>query len=463
MTSKLGDITSLAKKLQINEQKNDNTNAEVISSDIKENNIGYQCKGKGHTVFDGCEPDEIQLFVEYYEGNPRSVEENQTNSNINAVNSVFDKNCEVDRLGEFIFVPLPTLLTQFVLNYSARDVKEENQELLTSICFVPKNIHNSMPLANSKKHIELPNEPCFSMKQRALSKKSKILSMKSLDELPHNVLDCVRYCVLPALYIPQYELCITGLCSVLRYLLQHSHNVKGQNSPLLGFQNACLSAPAEVSLWTRFCEIDLPKATKCVQNTTLESLSQGTIPLPEEFAKFEMHLNQPIRMFNIRKRMQKAEKSNEFPINSHAKRAEKLNGNNDSDAIKIFAQTQHVYAEGPDCLLSDIVLFLHYYVSFHASSFKSNLKIWEKVIPKTVKWFDKVGKHGALNVAQNLVHSVDQFIDIDNHEFFLPPVPEQSLYKSDPKRHNTSSKIFTRSNKGTMFQLNFYSSCILIT
>ena len=243
------------------------------------------------------------------------------------------------------------------MNYSARDYNDENQELLTSICFVPRKHQDSIPLDSSKKHTKLEKEPCFSMKKCALSKKSKILSMKSLAELPNNVLNSVRYCVLPALYIPQYELCITGLCSVLRYLLQHSHNVKGQNSPLLGFQNACLSAPAEVSLWTRFCEIDLPKATNSLQNTTLELLSDGALPLPEEFAKFEMHLNQPIRMFNIRKRMQKAEKSNEFPINSHAKRAEKLNGNNDSEAIKIFAQTQHVYAEGPDCLLSDDAVY----------------------------------------------------------------------------------------------------------
>ena len=147
--------------------------------------------------------------------------------------------------------------------------------------------------------------------------------------------------------------------------------------------------------------------------------------------------------------MQKAEKSNEFH-NTRTKEDDRSNGTNESDAIKLYAQTQHVYAEGPDCLLSDIILFLHYYLTFHASRFESHMKTWEKVLPKTIKWFDKVGKLGALEVAQTLIDSVDKLINIDTLEVVLPSVPEQSLYKSDPKRHNTSSKMYTRSNKGTI-------------
>ena len=51
---------------------------------------------------------------------------------------------------------------------------------------------------------------------------------------------------------------ISGLCSLLRYIVRKfSPDI---HQTLLGHQNNCLSAPAEVSTWTKFCEIDLPRA-----------------------------------------------------------------------------------------------------------------------------------------------------------------------------------------------------------
>ena len=110
-----------------------------------------------------------------------------------------------------------------------------------------------------------------------------------------------------------------------------------------------------------------------------------------------------------------------------------------------------MYAEGPDCLLSDIILFLHYYLSFYASKFATNIEKWEQILPKTVQWFHKVSELGALEIAQRLIHISNKYIDSEIIEMTLPSVPEQSLYKSDPNRHNTALRIHTRFNKGKFF------------
>ena len=438
MSAKVENLSSLTQKLQID--------AKNFTKIKTEENFGYKCKGKGHTLFDSCAPEKIQLFLEYYEDIPGTVLKSHSKSNGDVPKVLLKETCDPLLQKESLVVPLPTLLTQFVLNYGCRE-SEETQDLLTSICFIPQ-IYKE-PAAN-RIEVETPIEPYFQMKRSALSSKSILLSFKSLnDDLSHKELEIAKNCTLPALFIPEYDLCITGLCSVLRYLLQHSHTVKEQNSPLLGYQNACLSAPAEVSLWTRFCEIDLPCATKWVHNITANLIPDGVCHLPEEFAKFEMHLSQPIRMFNIRKRMQKAEKTNQFNRNSDE--IDRKNAKSDSDAIKTFALSQHVYAEGPDCLLSDIILFLHYYLSFYASKFTTNIEKWEQILPRTLQWFHKVSDLGALEIAQRLIHIPNKYIDLEIIEMTLPSVPEQSLYKSDPNRHNTSSRIHTRFNKGKIF------------
>ena len=103
-------------------------------------------------------------------------------------------------------------------------------------------------------------------------------------------------CQLTAVFLPEQNLCITGLCSVVRYLIS---NADPSDRMLLGYQGNCLEAPAEVSTWTKFCEIDLPRATQ-----TFFEQQQQTEVLPFELARFEVHMGQPVKIHNIRKRMQ---------------------------------------------------------------------------------------------------------------------------------------------------------------
>ena len=58
----------------------------------------------------------------------------------------------------------------------------------------------------------------------------------------------------------------------------------GSSESLLGYQGGCLSAPAEVSSWTRFCEIDLPETTSKFLARKIEA-KEVEIDLPVDFAR----------------------------------------------------------------------------------------------------------------------------------------------------------------------------------
>ena len=104
MSLKVENISSLTQKLQI-----DKNFAQIKT----EENFGYKCKGKGHTLFDSCAPEKIQLFLEYYQDIPESVLENHSKSNGDVPNVNHKNPFDPSLLKESIVVPLSTLLTQF--------------------------------------------------------------------------------------------------------------------------------------------------------------------------------------------------------------------------------------------------------------------------------------------------------------------------------------------------------------
>ena len=361
----------------------------------------------------------------------------------------------LQRENDFLWVPLPTLVVQFVLNYSAFSQSKDRNSALKIVKFIPKGFLNEYRSSKSDK--ENSNDQPYCINKSAISLVSQVYSPASLSrELKHGTnknMATIQSCVLPALYIPSHDLCITGLCSVLRFILRSTFSQNNQDCPLLGFQNSCLSAPAEVSLWTRFCEIDLPIATKFMREATVIHFENNKIlSLPEEFAKFETHLIQPVRMNNIRKRMQKEESSKKFDkTNPNEVKSESKDLK--IDPIKSFALAQHVYAEGPDCVLSDLILFVHYYLVIELIDYGEECILLEELLPNTIKWFKKVSELGAFEIAQRLLNQSLK-VKLDAARFILPIVPDYSLYKSDPKRANPASKIYTRSSKGMYVVVN---------
>ena len=416
---------------------------------------------KGHTTFEGLDPKEIELYVEYYDNEKKSLENFNEEANAN-------NDSALQRESDFLWVPLSTLIAQFVLNYSALDQSKDKNSALKIVNFIPKRFLNKYRISESDEAKDHSIDQQYCIKKSAISLDSQVYRSASLDrELKHGTnknLAIIQSCVLPALYIPSHDLCITGLCSVLRFILKCIFTQNNQDCSLLGFQNSCLSAPAEVSLWTRFCEIDLPIATRFMNEAVIYSQNKKTLCLPEEFAKFETHLIQPVRMNNIRKRMQreksskKSDKTKPKEENGDSKDPKinpdpkidpdpKINPDPKIDPIKDFALTQHVYAEGPDCVLSDLILFVHYYLNIQIIDHGKEYVLLEKILPNTIKWFKKVSELGALKIAQRLLNlNIKQKLDAS--KFILPVVPDYSLYKSDPKRANPASKIYTRSTKG---------------
>ena len=109
---------------------------------------------------------------------------------------------------------------------------------------------------------------------------------------------------------------------------------------LLGFQQGCLSAPQEVSTWTKFCEVDIHNPLVQLLKEDEDSLAKH---LPEDISRFESHLKQPVRMHNIREKMQKSGMVENIVIENTSEKVED-NGVR-VDPINVYAKTQHVFAE----------------------------------------------------------------------------------------------------------------------
>ncbi|XP_057358483.1 glutathione S-transferase C-terminal domain-containing protein [Manis pentadactyla] len=115
----------------------------------------------------------------------------------------------------------------------------------------------------------------------------------SRQELP----PIVQNCCLPAVVERPENFCRAGLAVVLRHIIQKSYETdpsKKEILELLGFKKTCLKACAEVSQWTRLCEITIPLA---IENFLRESSDQHPA-IPAEILQLEKKLSEPVRVHN---------------------------------------------------------------------------------------------------------------------------------------------------------------------
>lgn len=307
---------------------------------------------------------------------------------------------------------------------------------------------------HEENHVDLAAEP--KPDQEFLQKPNEyFINLENVRQLFH---DCVLLkkaqsfelepqvaaCVFPAVFVPQQNLCITGLCSLLRYIIRKF--CPEIHHTLLGHQYNCLSAPAEVSTWTKFCEIDLPRAIEREKQATAEGSGdvESSNEIPYELAQFEIHLRQPVKIHNIRKRMQQEQKASSSSENETNGRKVSVDKNGlEVDPILAFARTQHFYAEGPDFLLSDLILYPLYSLIMHQFT-KENMM---NLLPKTMLWYDRVSslykKSCEEIIGQKL--SLDGLrIQVITRIWPKNDVPDQSLYKNDKNRINPASRLFTK-------------------
>uniref|UniRef100_A0A673APY2 Glutathione S-transferase C-terminal domain-containing protein n=1 Tax=Sphaeramia orbicularis TaxID=375764 RepID=A0A673APY2_9TELE len=123
----------------------------------------------------------------------------------------------------------------------------------------------------------------------------------------------VRGCRLPAVLDETGTLCRAGLAVVLRHIINTTTEADpGRNdvSALLGFKKTCLKACAEVSRWTRLCEIGIPSAVEeLLNNPTVQYLQ-----LPLAILTLEQRLAEPVKVHNddkIRRQKLKQQKQKE--------------------------------------------------------------------------------------------------------------------------------------------------------
>ncbi|KAJ6668878.1 hypothetical protein lerEdw1_012364, partial [Lerista edwardsae] len=142
---------------------------------------------------------------------------------------------------------------------------------------------------------------------RALPKDLEICFIKS-SQLPL----IIQNCCLPAVVENNGRFCRAGLAVVTRHIVHKASEVapsKKDVLELLGFKKTCLKACAEVSEWTRLCELSIPLA---VENVLKESPDQHQ-NIPAEVLQFERKLGEPVRVHNDDKiRRQKVQRQKTF-------------------------------------------------------------------------------------------------------------------------------------------------------
>uniref|UniRef100_A0A6I8N780 Glutathione S-transferase C-terminal domain-containing protein n=1 Tax=Ornithorhynchus anatinus TaxID=9258 RepID=A0A6I8N780_ORNAN len=107
----------------------------------------------------------------------------------------------------------------------------------------------------------------------------------------------VGNCRLPAVAEGAGNLCRAGLSVVLRHVIEKAFAADPSRKDvleLLGFKKTCLKACAEVSQWTRLCELSIPVAVE----RFLRRPGEDAAPIPPEIQQLERKLGEPVRVHN---------------------------------------------------------------------------------------------------------------------------------------------------------------------
>ncbi|XP_054016867.1 glutathione S-transferase C-terminal domain-containing protein isoform X2 [Dryobates pubescens] len=107
----------------------------------------------------------------------------------------------------------------------------------------------------------------------------------------------VQSCCLPAVVVKDGKFCRAGLSVVLRHIIQKTYEADPSKTDvveLLGFKKTCLKACAEVSQWTRLCEISIPLAVEGF----LKASPEQCLTIPPDILQLEKKLGEPVRVHN---------------------------------------------------------------------------------------------------------------------------------------------------------------------
>ncbi|XP_075215833.1 glutathione S-transferase C-terminal domain-containing protein homolog isoform X2 [Lycorma delicatula] len=286
--------------------------------------------------------------------------------------------------GDECIVPVQSAICLFVLKYLQLPV----QLIISLVLNDNDNYH----------------QPTVSVNLKGFS--YRVLSLK---DLKHPIKDCH----LPVFTNNDGISCTAGLCAVLRRVIKCSGE---EWKWLLGFRESCLAACAEVSLWTRYCEVDIINTVESVLSDSISNILNDSLKIPVDVVRFEEHLNQAVRVHNIKKVLQD-------------KNQDTLN---------------HSFAESHQMSLADIIIFPCFYIILKIISSSS----LESLLPLVHKWYKLISEQQHILDTLTVFNLLPTIVINDlNIVYIKPYVPTQSLYKSDPKRYKPRSKLYTRQDE----------------
>ncbi|XP_057698631.1 glutathione S-transferase C-terminal domain-containing protein isoform X2 [Corythoichthys intestinalis] len=237
----------------------------------------------------------------------------------------------------------------------------------------------------------------------------------------------VQGCRLPAVLDESGRLCRAGLAVVLRHIINKSIETEPSRNDvqaLLGFKKTCLKACAEVSKWTRLCEIDIPSA---VEEHLRNPSSHEPYPTPSAILSLEQRLAEPVKVHNDDKI--RRQKLKQLRQNGNVSSAERSVHSDLGEGLELKAALaklsiaaapipttresceirkvktndlpvlEHVFAEGLYFTLTDVVLLpcIHQYLSSIDSHAASTLQS----LPHLLGWYSRVQKvPGVLRAAE---------------------------------------------------------------
>ncbi|XP_051021463.1 glutathione S-transferase C-terminal domain-containing protein isoform X2 [Acomys russatus] len=246
----------------------------------------------------------------------------------------------------------------------------------------------------------------------------------SKQELP----PIVQNCSLPAVVEQPDIFCRAGLAVVLRHIIQKSYEAEPSRKEileLLGFKKTCLKACAEVSQWTRLCELTIPLAVE----KFLQESSDQPPTIPEEILQLERKLSEPVRVHNDdklrRQKLKQQKAAGVEPLSGKGKAKSKasaeqapkeLAGSSKSLELKVafskltvqedpaatsrepshirkakasdLPPLEHVFAEGLYFTLTDIVLLpcVHHFLVIICKKFSEKLQEF----PLLASWYQRI-------------------------------------------------------------------------
>lgn len=277
------------------------------------------------------------------------------------------------------------------------------------------------------------------------------LDIVKCDELPWQVASCVCPVVM------FHDTIITGLCAVARHICTHRSsppNPQEHEEGLLGFRKSCLQAPNTVSIWTKFCEVDIIKTVKHILDS--EKLEE----VPVNLVRFENHLKKPVKVHNVYKMVRDIKKKSFKTLNVEKDDTDsdkKIEGDitreakgrkwksNKKKQLEIDCSVKiedlgisHQFAEGPYITIADLILLPPYHIIIE--SFGS---CFETLLPLTHKWYKNIMTMFEENTLIDLMNRFPKKT-LSVHNIIIPTTEDVSLYKSDPKRHNPKKRLFTK-------------------